>query len=191
MKKTITSILASIVVCILVSSCQTNYSILKRRYNSGYYIAHKKDISAGSFRSSDHIEQADNSIPTESLLPVENSVLNSHTITSSDKQESLKHTIKTVQRGANKLIIAPLRNIHKPVLESGSAVLLPFKTSASRYKMDHEEREGLSLFWLIILIVLILWALGLLAGGLGLGGFINILLIIALILLILWLLRVV
>ena len=52
------------------------------------------------------------------------------------------------------------------------------------------ESDGLSLFWIIILVILILWALGLLSGGWGLGGFINILLIIALILLILWLLRV-
>ena len=48
--------------------------------------------------------------------------------------------------------------------------------------------DGLSLFWVVILIVLVLWALGLLAG---LGGLINILLVIALVLLILWLLEII
>ncbi|NNM94984.1 MAG: lmo0937 family membrane protein [Bacteroidia bacterium] len=56
---------------------------------------------------------------------------------------------------------------------------------------NHSRGDGLSLFWLIILIILIVWAIGLLAGGFGLGGLINILLVIALILLILWLLRIV
>ncbi|MBK6834313.1 MAG: lmo0937 family membrane protein [Bacteroidetes bacterium] len=51
--------------------------------------------------------------------------------------------------------------------------------------------DGLSLLWIVILVLLILWALGLISGGFGLGGFINILLVIALILLILWLLRII
>jgi hypothetical protein len=58
--------------------------------------------------------------------------------------------------------------------------------------MSPQPVEGaLSLIWIVILVLLILWALGLLAGGWGLGGLINILLVIALILLILWLLRII
>lgn len=53
------------------------------------------------------------------------------------------------------------------------------------------DGDGLSLFWIVILVLLILWALGVIGGGWGLGGLIYILLVIALILLILWLLRVV
>ncbi|HWY38270.1 MAG TPA: DUF5670 family protein [Bacteroidia bacterium] len=40
-------------------------------------------------------------------------------------------------------------------------------------------------------MILILWAIGFLAGGFGLGGLINLLLLVALILLILWLLRII
>ena len=50
------------------------------------------------------------------------------------------------------------------------------------------ERDGLSLFWIIILVILILWALGF---GFGVGDIIHVLLVIALVLLILWLLRIV
>jgi hypothetical protein len=49
--------------------------------------------------------------------------------------------------------------------------------------------DGLSVLWVVVLVLLILWAVGL--WGFNLGGLINILLVIALILLILWLLQVV
>jgi len=49
--------------------------------------------------------------------------------------------------------------------------------------------EGLSAFWVVVLVLLILWAVGL--WGFGIGGLINILLVIALVLLILWLLEVI
>jgi len=52
-----------------------------------------------------------------------------------------------------------------------------------------DDKDGLSLFWLIILVVLILWLLGFLIGDFG--ALIHILLVIALILLILWLLRII
>jgi hypothetical protein len=51
--------------------------------------------------------------------------------------------------------------------------------------------DELSLLWIVILVLLIVWAAGLIGGGWGLGGLINILLVIALVLLILWLLRVI
>ncbi len=51
--------------------------------------------------------------------------------------------------------------------------------------------DALSLLWIVIVIILILWLLGYALGGLGLGGAIHILLVIALILLILWLLGII
>jgi Family of unknown function (DUF5670) len=62
------------------------------------------------------------------------------------------------------------------------------KANTTSYR---DNGNGLSLFWVVILIILILWAIGLAAGGFGLGGLINVLLVIALILLILWLLQIV
>jgi hypothetical protein len=53
-----------------------------------------------------------------------------------------------------------------------------------------DRGAALSLLWIVIVVILILWLIGILAGGFGLGGLINVLLIIALVLLILWLLRV-
>jgi hypothetical protein len=53
-----------------------------------------------------------------------------------------------------------------------------------------DDRDGLSLFWVVILVIIILWAIGFFAGW-GTGGLINLLLVVALILLILWLLRII
>jgi len=47
----------------------------------------------------------------------------------------------------------------------------------------------LSLLWIVIIILLVLWALGLISGNFG--GLIHLLLVIALILLILWLLKII
>lgn len=53
------------------------------------------------------------------------------------------------------------------------------------------DRDSLSLLWIVILVILILWAIGWGFGGFGLGGLIHVLALIALILLILWLLRII
>lgn len=54
-----------------------------------------------------------------------------------------------------------------------------------------ERRSDLSLLWIVIVIVLIIWLVGWSLGGFGLGSFIHILAIIVLILLILWLLKII
>lgn len=80
-----------------------------------------------------------------------------------------------------------------PEILSSFSIQKPIKTIDklidSRKLQAGSDDDGLSLFWIIILIVLILWLLGFISGNFG--GIINLLLIIALILLILWLLKVV
>jgi Flp pilus assembly protein TadB len=51
--------------------------------------------------------------------------------------------------------------------------------------------EAHSLLWIIVVVILILWLIGFLFGGFGVGNLYNLLLLIALILLILWLLRII
>lgn len=80
-----------------------------------------------------------------------------------------------------------------PEILSSFSIQKPIKTidkliDSGKLQAGSDD-DGLSLFWIIILIVLILWLLGFISGNFG--GIINLLLIIALILLILWLLKVV
>lgn len=66
------------------------------------------------------------------------------------------------------------------------------KINNTRKKMSSTRSgDALSILWIVILVLIILWLLGWLSGGLGLGGFIHVLAVIALILLILWLLRII
>ena len=51
--------------------------------------------------------------------------------------------------------------------------------------------EGHSLLWIVVVVLIILWALGIISGSFGLGVLINLLLVIAFVLLILWLLRII
>lgn len=74
-----------------------------------------------------------------------------------------------------------------PMMKKMNSALKKVKVNSPAPRSD----DGLSLIWIVILVLLILWAFGLLGGGWGLGGLINVLLVIALILLILWLLRII
>ena len=69
-----------------------------------------------------------------------------------------------------------------------SDTMSEFKEGVSASSADG---DALSLLWVIVIVLLILWVLGYAAGGFGLGGLIHVLLVIALILLILWLLRII
>jgi hypothetical protein len=53
---------------------------------------------------------------------------------------------------------------------------------------NEESEDGLSLFWIVILILLLLWLFGYIILS---GGLINLVLALALVLLILWLLRII
>jgi hypothetical protein len=51
--------------------------------------------------------------------------------------------------------------------------------------------DGYSLLWIIIVVLAVLYLIGLLTGGFGLGPIIHVLIIVAVVLLILWLLKVI
>jgi hypothetical protein len=94
-------------------------------------------------------------------------------------------TIHYSQSYGKQLLAAKNDVSEAPVLRTG--IFLPEATIAQE---DSSEHAALSLLWIVILVILILWLIGILAGGLGLGVLINLLLVIALVLLILWLLRI-
>lgn len=85
-------------------------------------------------------------------------------------------------------ILTAKENTKVKIAKASSFVKSRLKNKAN---LAASNDDGLSLFWVIILILLIFWAIGLASGGFGMGGLINVLLVIALILLILWLLQVV
>lgn len=182
---------------IVISSCSPNLSVTKRHYNKGYYVAHRDnkpsataekqpgELSAIQKQHSTPASTTDNALNTQPDVTQNRQVSRTTTnaalrtkgasksppssATQNRPGQFMRHPIKTI--GEHTARLKPVRMLHEKMSRSS-------------------DDDALSLFWIVILILLILWAVGLLSGGFGLGGLINILLVIALILLILWLLRV-
>ncbi|MFI5148845.1 MAG: hypothetical protein ACHQRM_03865 [Bacteroidia bacterium] len=192
MNKTIKICLGVILGALGLSSCSVQTSLVKRHYNSGYYV--------------DRSEKPYDADAREQAKPVAHS----------------KSTVATLPKkedpgAGTEIVLAPaihqLARLHKagsavgsqttatgatkPEVntQTASATQSPLNFTHKLVDVKHlngeGEREGLSLFWVVIIILLILWLFGLLGGGWGLGILINLLLLFALILLILWLLRIV
>ncbi|MDP2387808.1 MAG: DUF5670 family protein [Bacteroidota bacterium] len=197
MKKIITLSTVCIILSLLFSSCGSNTSLTKRHYNKGYYIAHtkgkhkvaaeKKDekiaqlkIKEASVIDASKVKTQQNSIAE---YKVSNPIAENKTLVASNGRTPIVFNTHIVSKHPVKQV--PTFNLF-PIKDVKHSIF-----SKKRVSPVMHDGDGLSLFWIIILVLLILWAFGLLGGGWGLGIFINVLLVIALILLILWLLRIV
>lgn len=194
MKKVISFSAICILTSILFSSCKSNLSVTKRHYNNGYYIAHStgKHISLtpkeevkivqtktkkSLYAAQSQVEQTTISGYSEKIPVTGNNVITasakkiqSKTISQKNAKQTLKHKIKLIEN--------PIAQLKHRLSET------------KKVSNDSSDKDGLSLFWIIILVILILWAIGFFEGGFGLGALINLLLLVALILFILWLLRI-
>jgi uncharacterized membrane protein len=193
MKKLFTLNAIFIVLCLLLSSCSSNISIVKRHYTKGYYIEYAKLAQTVPQNKPERTYERKAMVSTHTIPG-----LSKELYVKTDFNEDIKvpdiipvekqRKNKAITHVTTKLpITQQLTTTNEPVLQSQRTAL----SQASDYGEGHSERAALSLLWIIILILLILWLVGLLAGGFGLGGLINVLLVIALVLLILWLLRII
>ena len=191
MKKLIPFSAICIIACILFTSCGSSISITKRHYNNGYYIAY-----SGGKQDDAPPKEEKRVVRTETNDPL-----------NSLKEKAEKNTLglyslKSPITESNDLVASNEKIEHKSIsqlklkqaLKQNSKIIeLPATQIKNRFLKSKKDsfapmvEGGLSLFWLVILVVLILWALGFLIGGFG--GLLNILLVIALILFILWLLK--
>lgn len=186
MKKLSTFISLSILSAIILSSCGHGLSITKRRYTKGYYVSSQKKRPTTKNTPASTAEQ-----PLETLKLVSKPT---EQINTGEKLQKTNAVTRAAAPGKNQTA----RRINNspsvlPDILSSFSIQKPIKTIDklidSRKLQAGSDDDGLSLFWIIILIVLILWLLGFISGNFG--GIINLLLVIALILLILWLLKVV
>ncbi len=161
---------------------------MKRHYNNGYYISHnngkhpltvlndERKIVKSSHINTLQEGQALQKEETDKKTTDETGTL----IVSNEKQPHKTYAKQHVKR---------LQAIQAKIVEKRAAQIKRIVFETKKSNNSSPQRDELSLFWIIILVILILWALGLLAGGFGLGGLINLLLLVALVLFILWLLR--
>ena len=186
MKKKIFKFVSTCIMAgILFSSC----SITKRHYTNGYYVDHHSNKQVAT-KKQEYVAQNKVKPP---LCTIQN-VIEESNLDSSNKQSPITENdaIKT----SNRQVTNNLKNVQKEKHMQFPSTIAFFKKDnrlLNNNKIAAETVGGdvLSLFWIVILILVILWLIALLTGGWGLGGFIYLLLVIALILLILWLLRII
>jgi len=180
-------------VSILFTSCSSKILVNKRLYSDGYYISYNNGKT-----NNETVKNKKVDLPSST----EDKEFESQ---KQDIQIAIEPTIVCDKNHKSNDIGVVNKEIHvdKPIKEfiqqkisnsekSIRRAITPFKhTLASEALTTNDTNENYSLLWILVVVLLFLWLLGYLAGGLGLGGLINILLVIALILFILWLLRVV
>ena len=197
MKNLIKYISASIIAALLFSSCESNFSITKRHYTSGYYIDYTKNNKGLTSNPSENIAKVNASVPLVAVqapvkaanvaqAPTQNNDQNNQVVISNNNSKKAKTNLQAITK--------PLQ-----VTKAGVFSSIPKEDKHTLFEApnvitnsaDRDDSRALSLLWLVIVIILVLWLIAILAGGFGLGGLINLLLLIALILLVLWLLRII
>ncbi len=192
MKKIITLSIIGIIAGIVFSSCGSKMSLTKRHYNKGYHFAHSNGKRVLPKSKAD--EKLVQNKPTEVLSPIakysaqptvkENGIkspviINERVVASNENKGVTSRSYTPPKHVLNFKALT----IDKPITQIKQSIIKTNKVSNS------SDGGGLSLFWIIILVLLVLWALGYSLGSLG--GLIHVLLVIALILFILWLFHIV
>lgn len=167
-------------------SCKTA-SVMKRHYNKGYYVSKKHEAS--EVKSKERISH-DKTISTPEQKP---------SIASIDAPElknevELKAELPSETNKAKKEI----KESTSPQIANGFSGKNPIKDIIGMphelkkaLKQDDVARDALSLLWILILVLLIVYVIGLILDLFGLGPVFHILGVIVLVLLLLWLLRVI
>lgn len=174
-----------LITVFILSSCSSTF-VTKRRYNKGYYVAHRATAPAVKKHMAPVAEQQE-ALVIKTLPEDRKTEQAVETLSPGSKKENANSSASPEIKEKTLAASSGTLKSKQPALFSAKKHFKTVSPAVTASKLYAGDREGLSLFWIIILIVLILWALGLIAD---IGPLVNILLVIALILLILWLLRV-
>lgn len=200
MKRIYTLITLLLLTGILLPSC--GLTIEKRKHNKGFYVHNnRKAPEAKEHKGVIRPEEPSTLAATETETVIPDQIVSETTektapgaLTDKTPAPAVPNEVPAAKQKNRNAVphngIAQHRETKSPIEKM--AERNPLKKKLDNQKMKARAAdEALSLFWIVILILLILWAVGVISGGWGLGGVIYILLIIALVLLILWLLRIV
>jgi len=189
MKKIHVPLILFVFAGILFSSCSNSSKLAftKRHYRNGYFVD-----NIGKIKTIPAIAgipaKATQQIITPAITKSENPITINVPVIASQKAQLTGSTINSASTGKNILIANTYatNNISQGLVLGNKEAI----SASTGDDGGSSERAALSLLWIVIVVILILWLIGILAGGFGLGGLVNLLLVIALILLILWLLRI-
>ncbi len=188
MKKLIMFTAICLIVSILFPSCGSNIMLTKRHYNNGYYVSHTQKNKA---TQKSQVEEEKSAAATVDSLPVvQNKTEQATTAKINNEVAATNNMVVSADKPLNSSVSSGSKQTVKQTNKITESPVAEIKQIISgTEKADHasSQREGLSLFWIVILVLLILWAFGF--GPIG--GLIHLLLLVALILLVLWLLRII
>jgi len=208
MKKTLSFAPLCLVMTLFLASCGSSLTVQKRQHNRGYHVAFNKnprgaakhqetELATEKSIRPEIVQEPAAELPAKGLkeiqeltaIPAERELVAQEAkVTKGSKaatQPVEKSKVRTKRTPLKSMLETPfdqMRETAAKVRELKESVAKDQSANASA------ARDGLSLFWIVILILLILWALGVIGSW---GSFVYILLVVALILLILWLLQVV
>jgi hypothetical protein len=194
MKKLFAPLLLFAFAGILLPSCSntSKLSFNKRHYRSGDFVnlagkTHTATvpIAMAPVRAKYPISAI---VKTESPVVVNTSPITIHKTSLTQNRTKENDPIAIASNTAQQVRPQTLNITEGPSIQS-KQIFSDVAASQGDYG-SRSAGAALSLLWIVIVIILILWLVGILAGGFGLGGLLNILLIVALVLLILWLLRI-
>jgi hypothetical protein len=178
---------------IILSSCSHNagLALTKRHYRNGYYVEYASKQTVVKPKADELAnEKAPAVVKPNPAFTAKNSTANA---------VHINETKLPVQSGNISGSVSHKKTnprIEAPQLLPVNSNLVEIKTIKknsiqSKYLQDGTNADARSFFWVVITILLILWAISVLSGGWGLGGLVHLLLVIALILFILWLFRII
>lgn len=197
MKRTITLFALLLFAGMILPSC--GVTIVKRQHTGGYYVSTNPRQHVGN---GDAVIKTDENNPVASTQSTEvkseelavteapatiNEQANTFDAPAIDRQNNTAPAGAVKASSTERKFSLSSMAEKVPMTKKMNATMKKLKSNSAAPASD----DGLSLLWIVILVLLILWVFGLLGGGWGLGGLINVLLVIALILLILWLLRII
>jgi len=207
MKNYFSFIAAAFGIIFLVASCGSSLTITKRHYNKGYYISFNKGKHSDNSTTEDQIKD---DIAQDIVVKNESEKHSEFTVSEDDTNNDFEEINPEENDDAVASDNSDQKAVGKVPLNSSekkqslfserkeSKLLKHFSPSKIKNTLSDQSSvsspnahtdDGLSLLWIVILVVLILWLLGFLYGSFG--GLIHLLLVIALILLILWLLGII
>lgn len=186
MKKLLLFTLLAIIGCLLISC---NASIMKRHYRNGFFVEHKKHSIPRIANTTIQAAQRA-AVEKEATREINSATLESTLSVKESTPEPKKPTASAVSHKNNRLSVG-----HHKLQDFASIPKMRRTIRATAEKIVEPEAgligAALSLFWIVILVILVIYLAGLVFNDFGLGNFIHILAIIVLVLLVLWLLRIV
>jgi hypothetical protein len=184
MKKLISSALVLFTLLATLSACVSSSKMKNRHYQQWSEISGKTNKTENQERSTVYIEP-NTTLETELL----NESISIHEIVTTENDNFNQEESTINQTSTNKKESNFRKNKVTNADYSLSGLKFKKQLKSSLFPLPNPVTSDLSMLWIVIIVLIVLWALGLIAGNFG--GLIHLLLVIALILLILWLLRII